>query len=321
MNPILSALEKEHGTGNSSDTDYKAEVIAAGLLEQGVPADQVCILRRGDSERSFAKDISAIRVEHLLLEKEYLAIYTNRQGFYDNLPERLFHPSSGAPFRKGKAEILEEMERHRAEEKKVREFFRPFEVAINSALVDIQLVERKIDKKQTNRNFVDMFGSFWPVLRLLPLERAILCMEVIATLANFTPTLKFASELMSLLLDVPVNIRMAKSTVTRLERKKLPPLGKMRLGIDMILGNTFDDGNENLCIYLGPMTEEKIRYYCKCQEGCEILNHLQEMLLPADKISHIKFIPVREEMHWMLSDTRKQASLLGINTFLGNKKL
>lgn len=149
MNPILSALEKGHITGNGPDTDYKAEVIAAGLLEKGVPADQVCILRRGDSERSFSKDISAIRVEHLLQEKEYLAIYTNRQGFYDNLPERLFHPSSGAPFRKGKAEILEEMERHRAEEKKVREFFRPFEVAINSALVDIQLIERKIDKKQT----------------------------------------------------------------------------------------------------------------------------------------------------------------------------
>lgn len=146
-------------------------------------------------------------------------------------------------------------------------------------------------------------------------------MEIIATLANFTPTLKFASELMSLLLDVPVNIRMIRSTVTRLERKKLPPLGKMRLGIDMILGDTFDDGNENLCICLGPMTEEKIRYYCKCQEGCEILNHLQEMLLPADKISHMKFIPVREEMHWMLSDNRKQASLLGINTFLSNKKL
>lgn len=320
MNPILSALEKEYATGNSPDTDYKAEVIAAGLLEKGVPADQVCILRRGDSERSFSKDISAIRVEHLLQEKEYLAIYTNRQGFYDNLPERLFHSSSGAPFRKGKTEILEEMERHRAEEKKVREFFRPFEVVINSALVDIQLVERKIDKKQTNRNFVDMFGAFWPILKLLPLERAILCMEVIATLANFTPTLKFTSELMGLLLDVPVIIRMKKSAVTKLDRKKLPPLGKMRLGIDMILGNTFDDGDENLCICLGPMTEEKIRYYCKNQEGCEILNHLQEMLLPADKISHMKFIPVREEMHWVLSDDRKQASLLGINTFLGNKK-
>lgn len=321
MNPILSVLEKEYAIGNSPDTDYKAEVIAAGLLEKGVPADQVCILRRGNSERSFSKDISAIRVEHLLQEKEYLAIYTNRQGFYDNLPERLFHPSSGAPFRKGKAEILEEMERHRTEEKKVREFFRPFEVAINSALVDIQLVERKIDKKQTNRNFVDMFGTFWPILKLLPLERAILCMEVIATLANLTPTLKFASELMSLLLDVPVNIRMTKSTVARLDRKYLPPLGKMRLGIDMILGDTFEDGNENLCICLGPMNEEKIRYYCKCREGCEILKHLQEMLLPADKISNVKFIPVRKEVHWILSEDRKQASLLGINTFLGNKKI
>lgn len=320
MNDILSKIEQEHPTGNSLDTDYKAEVIAAGLLEKGVPAEQVCILRRGDSERSFSKDISAIKVESFPPRPEYLAIYTNRQGFYDNLPERLFHSSSGAPFRKKKEDILEEMECHRNEERKVREFFRPFEVAINSALVDIQLTERRIDKKQTNRDFVDMFGTYWPVLKRLPLERAILCMEVITMLADFTPTLKFTSELMGLLLDVPVEIRIETSSVTKINRKDILQLGKMRLGIDMVLGKTFDDGIGNLEIRLGPMSDEQIRYYCKGREGREILDHLQNMLLPADRISQVKFIPVLEEVRWVLSNDRKKASLLGVNTFLGNKK-
>ena len=320
MNVILSKIEQEHPTGNSSGTDYKAEVIAAGLLEKGVPAEQICILRRGDSERSFSKDISAIRIESFPPKPEYLAIYTNRQGFYDNLPERLFHSSSGAPFRKKKEEILAEMESHRSEEKKVREFFRPFEVAINSALVDIQLTERRIDKKQTNRDFIDMFSAYWPVLKLLPLERAILYMEVITTLADFTPTLKFTSELMGLLLDVPVEIRMKTSSVTKISRKNFLPLGKMKLGIDMILGKTFDDGNGNLEVRLGPMPDERIRYYSKSREGREILNHLQNMLLPADRISQVKFIPVPEEVRWIISNDRKKASLLGVNTFLGNKK-
>lgn len=320
MNTILSKIEQKRLTGNNFSTDYKAEVIAAGLLEKGVPSEQVCIFRRGNSERSFSKDISAIRIELLPPKPEYLAIYTNRQGFYDNLPEGLFHPSSGSPFRKKKEEILQEMECHRHEEKKAREFFRPFEVAINSALVDIQLTERRLDKKQTNRDFVDMFAVYWPVLKLLPLERAILCMEIITTLADFTPTLKFTAELMGALLDVPVDIRMKTSSVTKISRKNLLPLGKMKMGINMILGKTFDDGMGDLEIRLGPMSDKKIRYYCECREGRDILNHLQNMLLPADRISHVKFIPVHEEVHWIISNDRKKASLLGVNTFLGNKK-
>ena len=320
MNPILSRIEQKHSTGNNTDTDYKAEVIAAGLLEKGVPVEQVCILRQGDLERNFSKDISSIKVEYQLQGTEYLAIFTNRSGFYDNLPERLFHYSSGAPFRKSKEEILEDMERHRMEEKRVREFFRPFEVAINSTLIDIQLVERKIDKKQSNRNFVDMFGVYWPVLKLLPLERAILCMEVITILADVTPTLKFAAEVMALLLDVPVDIRVMKNFAIKVGRRHLPVLGSMKLGVDMILGNTFDDGIGDISIRLGPMSDDKISYYCKSQEGCEILNYLRDMLLPADRISHVKFVSTPEEARWVISNNRTKASQLGVNSFLSSHK-
>lgn len=321
MNTILSKIEQKCLTGNNADTDYRAEVIAAGLLENGVPSDQVCIFRKSDAERGFSKDVADIRIEYFTQDIEYLAIYTNRQGFYDNLPEGLFHQSSGLPFKKNKAEILKEIEFHRIEEKNAREFFRPFEVAISSALVDIQLVERKIDKKQTNRNFVDMFGAVWPVLKLLPLNRAIMCVEIISILADSTPTLEFAAEVMALLLDVPVTVRTRKSTPVKLGREHLRPLGKMKLGINMILGNTFNDGVENIDIRLGPMSDEKIRYYGKTQEGCDILDYLTAMLLPADRTFRVTFLPFRKEMCWIISNDRQKASALGINSFISNKRL
>lgn len=321
MNDILSRIEQKCLTGNNTDTDYRAEVIAAGLLENGVPSDQVCIFRKSDAERGFSKDVADIRIEYFSQDTEYLAIYTNRQGFYDNLPEGLFHQSSGLPFRKNKAEILKEIEFHRIEEKNAREFFRPFEVAINSALVDIQLVERKIDKKQTNRNFVDMFGILWPVLKLLPLNRAIMCMEIISILADSIPTLEFAAEVMALLLDIPVRVRTRKSTPVKLGREHLRPLSEMKLGINMILGNTFNDGAENIDILLGPMLDEKIRYYSKTQQGCDILDYLTDMLLPADKTVQVTFLPFKKEMYWVISKDRKKASFLGVNSFLNNKRL
>lgn len=321
MNSILSKIEQKRLTGNNVDTDYRAEVIAAGLLEKGVPADQVCIFRKSDAERGFSKDVADIRIEYFTQDTEYLAIYTNRQGFYDNLPEGLFHKSSGLPFRKSKAEILKEIEFHRTEERNAREFFRPLEVAINSALVDIQLVERKIDKKQTNRNFVNMFGTLWPILKLLPLNRAILCMEIISILADSTPTLYFATEVMTLLLDIPVTVRTRKSIPTKLDKEHLRPLSKMKLGIDMILGNTFDDGIENIDIRLGPMSDERIRYYSKTQEGCDILEYLTTMLLPADRTFRVIFLPIKEEKRWVISNDRKKASLLGINSFINNKRI
>lgn len=321
MNDILSKIEQKCLTGNHTDTDYRAEVIAAGLLENGVPPDQVCIFRKSDAERGFSKDIADIRVEYFSQDTEYLAIYTNRQGFYDNLPEGLFHQSSGLPFRKNKAEILKEIEFHRIEEKNAREFFRPFEVAISSALVDIQLVERKIDKKQTNRNFVDMFGEVWPVLKLLPLNRAILCMEIISILADSIPTLEFAAEVIALLLDIPVKVRIRKSTPVKLGRERFRPLSEMKLGINMILGNTFNDGAKNIDIRLGPMSDEKIKYYSKTPEGCDILDYLTAILLPADKTFQVTFLPFKKETHWIISNDRKKGSFLGVNSFLNNKRL
>src|SRR3569832_2052979 len=72
------------------DTDLKAEAIVASLIQKGIHQDQILIQPKGNSQRSYRKDVSGF---YTLLSDydntEYLYIETHRDGFYDSLPENI----------------------------------------------------------------------------------------------------------------------------------------------------------------------------------------------------------------------------------------
>ena len=77
---------------NQPDTDFKAEVVASGLKEQGYDAERTLILRRGDIRRGYSKDIHDIHSEYSHYDlTDYLYLYVNRRSLYDMLPESIFH--------------------------------------------------------------------------------------------------------------------------------------------------------------------------------------------------------------------------------------
>src|SRR4051812_4279734 len=104
--------------------DLKAEVIAASLIQKGIQPDQIIIQPKGNSQRAYRKDVSAF---YTLLSDydntEYLYIETHRDGFYDALPENIFHQPSRGRTEKNKYEVIDEIKKHRAEEKAARKFF------------------------------------------------------------------------------------------------------------------------------------------------------------------------------------------------------
>ena len=56
------------------DADFKAEVIAAELIDNNVPAEQIMILMLGSRKRAFSKDVDAVTDEISdYNNKEYLS--------------------------------------------------------------------------------------------------------------------------------------------------------------------------------------------------------------------------------------------------------
>lgn len=321
MIDIISKYENHSSFVNSIETDYKAEVIIAGLLEGGLSPDHIYMIREGNAERGYSKDIAYLRTEYFLRRQtKYLGLRVNRQGLYDMLPEGIFHKSTGNPFQKEVTDIIKEIEKQRKEEQAAKIFFRPFEVSASNALIHAQLFERKIDKKRTNRNFVNIFNRYWPILSLLPLNKAVLFIEIISVVADIGHKIEFSAQIISALLDVPVKITQGNRPCSRISKGIVPRLKNMRLGLNAIIGKTYEEEYENIIVRLGPMSSERIVYYNKDNNGKKIIKYLSDALLPADRKAYFQYIPLHEEARCIISSDKNRASSLGVNSFINIKK-
>lgn len=302
-------------TVNSTDTDYKAEVIVAGLIEKGTRQEDICILRDGDAARGYSKDITQIGSGYFQKSrKDYLGILVSRKGFYDMLPEGLFHKSKGNPLQMSGSEAIKEIRAQRKEEQCARHFFRPLEVSVSEVLVNAQLFERRLDKKRTNRNFSNLFSRYWPILDILPLDKAVLFIEIISVIPDMGHRMDFSAQIFSALLDIPVEIRMDRNFRDTPGKGIIPEIRNIRLGVNSIIGRSFVSEHQDILIRIGPMSDEKIRYYNMDKKGRNIMKYLSAALLPVDRGFRFSFIPLPGESGFTLS-----SSCLGVDTFINNK--
>lgn len=304
--------DEEKHQYNLSDTDFKGEIVANTLRENHYDENRVLILRQGNARRGYSKDIDKVCQEYSQHDlKDYLNIYVNRKGLYDILPENMFHQHIYTEDHHSKEEVLDEIRIHREEEFYARRFFRPFEISIDQMLVDFQGMERKMDKMNVYRNYVNVFVKEWPVLELLPLKQAVMLVKILPYIESITASLKKIEQILSILLDIPVHLKEGKRAVTHVDRQMIPPLGKCRLGVDFVLGDNFEDGSSQLVLEIGPISANDLQDFLSGRKGDKILSELKELFLPADRQIVTKYIIRQEDTGFKLGE-----SYLGINTCL-----
>src|SRR5687768_7995784 len=114
------------------DNDFRAEVIAAEMVEAGLDAERILILMLGPLKRPFSKDVQSVTEELSEYDhKEYSLVKTPKEGVYDMLPEGLFHHPATHNSGKSEKEIIKMMKQRAVEEQQARKFFLPFEATIN----------------------------------------------------------------------------------------------------------------------------------------------------------------------------------------------
>lgn len=303
-------------TINRLDTDFRAEAVAAGLIESGNEADKVLIVRDKGDKRHVSKDIVKIKnvfsPEDLM---EYLYIHTNRSGIYENIPENIFHQPFNTAQKKSKEAVIEEMSRHREEEFYARRYFRPFEMVIDQLLIDAQLYERQFDKKNFHGNLKDILFGFWEILRLMTLKQAVFFIKTVPVLNHITADFDTAGKLMSVILDSPVKIELGD--VSEIKTNLTAKIGKedWRLGINAALGNSFKDSAEDLIITIGPACPKTLKSFINGSNNQLIMEQLLAMMLPANRKKRVKYRVKDELAKFRLSDDTHTA-YLGINTRL-----
>ena len=301
---------------NTLSTDYTFEVIVASLIEQGCPPEQIEIVREGIARRGISKDVEAITRKYSPEELvDYLCISVNRESLYDMLPEGLFHQPIYKRAYSDVEKAVDEIKIHREQEFFARKFFHLFELMADQTLIDAYLYETKYDRKISNKEFINLFVQYWPILNLLEHKQAIFFMHIIPIIHTIRTDHEDLAEAISFILDVPVSLSYIKLPEKQAENFFEASLSNNNMGVDFVLGNTFDDGEFDLKITIGAISADRMRDFLETAKGTIILDELCKLFFPINLFITKDYIIDPEDSAFILSD-ETHTTYLGINSFI-----
>ena len=264
------------------DTDFKAEVIAAELINNAVPAEQIMILLLGSAKRSFRKDVDSVSEETSdYNNKEYTLITTHKEGLYDMLPEGLFHAPTLSKTATTQKEIIDSIKQHRVEERHARRFFLPYEAAINHLRIQLALYESRLDKGAHHNELVDIFKRYWTIFKYLDTNQSNIFLQVLPLIHDIRDDYTIAATIFELLLSVPVKITGRHQGAKKSASAFFSSLNDTRLGTSFTTGNAFFDGGEDeIIVTIGPLDNKQLKQFTPGETNSAILELLCDYLLP-----------------------------------------
>ncbi|MBN1338630.1 MAG: hypothetical protein JXA03_04865 [Bacteroidales bacterium] len=298
----------------SKISDLKCEVIIANLLEEGYEEDKIIIHTQGLFKRNYSHDIDKVIVDN---DSGYVHVFVNRDGFYDSLPESLFHKVN-AISGKSQQEIVASVKEQKIEEANARNFFLPSE---NGIFYQRVLHELSIRKLFSNPHLV--MRNLWNGKVRIPEEY----MHKITQLAPFgyyfVGNVEKTAENLSSLIDEVVHIE------TSTEIKNFPieneienKVGDVRLGLDTICGQDFDETATIWNIEIGLHNREDIGEYLPGHEKWNVIMAFCDFFIPFQIHTKINIVVDTEKL-FVINDPGNIGKLvptssayLGYNTYI-----
>lgn len=301
------------------DQDFRAEVIAAEMVEQGIEPDMILILMLGALKRSFSKDVASIEEELSEYDhKEYQVLKTPREGIYDMLPEGLFHHPTSHKSAKTEKEIIKIMKVRKEEERTARKFFVPFEATINHQRMQMALYENRLDKRSHYDDLVSIFSSHWEIFQYLDPRQANIFIHLIPILHDVRDDHPVIEKIIEMIFLLPVQVNLRSELPLMPADASLTNLGAGTLGVDFTTGNLrFDDGADEVHIKIGPLSKETLQQFVAGTTNSKILQLLIDYLLPIHVEIITDFDLAEGDRELGLSDDAgDDNSMLGEDTFL-----
>lgn len=303
---INADLIKElNASKNGLDTDFRAEVVAVGLIKQGVDPKKILIVPNGVIGKSSSKDIERIHLKRLGEGADnYVYIITNRAGIYDTLPEGLFHKQYGYSQSNN---VRSRVSKTRAEEKRARQFFLPFEILINRYGTSIAYRE-DVGAYENLEPIINQFAIGWPIFKLLDQRQSVLFLYTIPIIHQLRNNHERLSGFLSLLLGVNVNIILKTKTILRKVYSDLS-LNESRLGVSSVLGGVSSETIPVIHVQVGPIEDKNLAVFISQSKNDILLNELFLWLFDPQ-------IPIEKDLIVINKPKQRPATYyLGTNTF------
>jgi len=303
---------------NQLATDYKAEVVAAALLDYNYKAENIYIRRLGISKRPKNKDIKNTRIEYFDFDQPKLIIETNREGMYDYMPEGVFHKPSLGGLNRNKEDILETIRQQRKAEQDSRKFFIPFELEANYAEMAALYYDSCLDRKAANDELLEVLNDLWPILSKLDKQSAKIFIHMLPFFYSARGNKKWFERCMEAFLGCPVKVTDVHNKVAEMgiDSASHLLLGNNLLGIDTLLCGDHFDGYMNWKINIGPVPTEEVKKYIKGSSFNDLLQVIYEHCIPVSVTPIQNIITIKTDHSFTLPLAGYTETYLGYTTFL-----
>jgi hypothetical protein len=298
---------------NQENIDFLAEVIASHLVaNEKVSDSNIYAHCLGVFKRFFSKDIERISVHKNDSGEQEWDLFLHREGFYDLLPEGFFHTHTRKYF-KDRRETIEEFRMHRKEEKSARQFFKPLEQEFFRHLVHKEIFEQNFYyAPETIQEFIDFYHLNTLDLNMYQKASLFFIMPYASIIAG---NLSLTETCFEIILQEKVRIKIQFTPVIKTYSGEVQNLGSFTLGLDSTLGQDVIDGNPQLYIEIGPLSEGNFLLDYLYGLNRKLIEWLIALFIQADLVTNVQIMLKKQDEAFVLGD-RSFESRLNYSTSL-----
>ena len=299
---------------NTLDTDYRAEFVAACLIENGFDPDEVRIIRTGLSK--VGKNIDKIVKEKSPDRfSQYLSIYYRKRNMYESLPEGLFHKRMDISDKKDKQDVIDYIRQERQVALSASSFFRPFEMSIDRFLVEANLYDMRMEKRDKHDDFIQLLVSVWQVLQGLPLDKALFAVSLLSQTYRLTQPEQMA-EILSVFFDCDVDVGLSHKCMSLSADQCDWNLGENVLDVSTVLGGEMTDCLPVMNVRIDSLPPRYKDLLFENTSAFRNLMDIMDLFVPADTELNLNINVAKEGLAFFLTDDDGAAPLLGYSTVL-----
>jgi len=299
---------------NDFQTDFRAEVVGAELLELTNGLSGITIERLPALERPHSKDIRGLHVAPAAGDGgPHWRITTPREGLYESLPENIFHEPTLGSIHASEEEIIHRIRKHRKQEAEARQFFAPFEQEIAYLNVQMYALEKAVCRTHSD-DIIAVFARLWPFLQTIDPQSARVFIHILPFLHRVKGDPRWTEAYLALFTGVPVRISEYPRALEPAD-DGLYALGGQALGEGFVLYGPAHDGEMDLEIAIGPVPWERTADFLPGAPLGKILDELFQHFLPFHQGHRTVLLSPEEGRTFALGSGADHAAL-GYSVFL-----
>ena len=305
---------------NQIDTDFKAASIAAEIIEnEMVSTSDVMILPKGPKKRAYDKEIAGITVDKKSEDKKQVTtIWVNRDGFYDMLPEGLFHRPPASSVMITEEDMIKDIKARREEEKQTRRFFAPFEAELNYFRTLVELYENRLDKKNEYDELINIFLTEWQEFECFTKKQMLILIHVLPVIHEQRNNINFVSSIINMMFNVPLSLHY-KTVYPKQKNTTITnggtALGAGTLGVNFIAGQVIE-AERKLIMNIGPVSATRMLEFLPGTCAAKAIDVLLSYFIPLGTDVQFNLLADPASQKLVIGGAGANATL-GYTTYLG----